>query len=59
MTGGGEFPHACPSCGGDIRLIAFITEPAPIRKILAHLGEPLQPPSVSPANRLGRARLDP
>ena len=22
-----EFPFACPSCGGDIRLIAFITEP--------------------------------
>jgi hypothetical protein len=36
-------------CGGDIRLIAFITEPGPIRKILTHLGEPLEPPPVSPA----------
>jgi len=32
------------NCGGDIRLIAFITEPGPIRKILTHLGEPLEPP---------------
>ncbi|MFM7519738.1 MAG: substrate-binding domain-containing protein [Planctomycetota bacterium] len=46
---GEEFPLECPNCGGDIRLIAFITEPGPIRKILAHLGEPLEPPPVSPA----------
>ena len=30
-------------------LIAFITEPGPIRKILTHLGEPLEPPPLSPA----------
>jgi hypothetical protein len=46
---GGEFPLACPSCGGDIRLISFITDPGPIRKILTHLGEPLESPRVSPA----------
>ncbi|MDA1040151.1 MAG: transposase [Planctomycetota bacterium] len=46
---GEEFPFACPNCGGNIRLIAFITDPGPIRKILAHLGEPLDPPPVSPA----------
>jgi len=46
---GEEFPLECPNCGGDIRLIAFITEPGPIRKILAHLGEPLEPPPVSRA----------
>jgi len=34
---GEEFPFACPGCGGDIRLIAFITDPGPIRKILTHL----------------------
>ena len=34
-------------CGGDIRLIAFITEPGPIWKILTYLGEPLEPPLVS------------
>jgi hypothetical protein len=45
---GEEFPLECPGCGGDIRLIAFITDPGPIRKILTHLGEPLEPPPVSP-----------
>ena len=39
---GEEFPLECPACGGDIRLIAFITEPGPIRKILTHLGELIQ-----------------
>ncbi|MFM7412657.1 MAG: hypothetical protein ACKO6E_05560 [Planctomycetota bacterium] len=39
-----DFPLACPACGGDIRLVAFITEPAPSRQILLHLGEPLEPP---------------
>ena len=46
---GEEFPLECPHCGGDIRLIAFITEPGPIRKILTHLAEPLEPPPISPA----------
>jgi hypothetical protein len=44
-----DFPLACPACGGDIRLIAFITDPAPIRKILTYLGEPLEPPPLAPA----------
>jgi len=47
--GGEEFPLECPACGGDIRLIAFITEPGPIRKILTHLGEPLEPPPIAAA----------
>jgi len=53
---GEEFPLERPACGGDIRLIAFITEPGPIRKILTHLGEPLEPPPIrSPGNgKLGR-----
>jgi hypothetical protein len=44
-----EFPLECPACGSNIRLTAFITDPGPIRKILTHLGEPLEPPPVSPA----------
>jgi hypothetical protein len=44
-----DFPLECPGGGGDIRLIAFITDPGLIRKILTHLGEPLEPPPVSPA----------
>ena len=46
---GEEFPLECPNCGGDIRLIAFITEPGPIRKILTNLGEPLAPPPIAAA----------
>ena len=46
---GEAFPLACPNCGGDIGLISFITQPGPIRKILEHVGEPLEPPPVSPA----------
>jgi hypothetical protein len=46
---GEEFPLECPACGGDIRLIAFFTEPGPIRKILTHLGEPLEPPPIAAA----------
>ena len=32
-----------------VRYVAFITEPGPIWKIVTHLGEPLEPPPVSPA----------
>jgi hypothetical protein len=39
----------CPQCGGDLRIIAFITEPPAIKAILAHLGEPIAPPIVAPA----------
>ena len=46
---GEEFPLECRNCCGDVRLIAFITDPRPIRKILTHLGEPLRSPPVSPA----------
>ncbi len=46
---GEELPLECPNCGGDIRLIAFITEPEPIRKILTQLGEPPEPPPILPA----------
>ena len=45
---GEAFPLVCPNCGGDIRLISFITQPETIRKILTHLGEPLVP-HVSPS----------
>ena len=44
-----DFPLACPACGGDIHLIAFITHPAPIRMILEALDEPLEPPLLAPA----------
>ena len=43
------FPLLCPMCGGQMRLIAFITEGAQIRKILDHIGVDSQPPHISPA----------
>ena len=47
---GEHFPLEYPACGGNIRLIAFITDPAPIRTILMmHLSEPPEHPPLAPA----------
>jgi len=43
------FPLLCPMCGGQMRLIAFVTEGTQIRKILNHIGVDSQPPHISPA----------
>ena len=43
------FPLVCPRCGHEIALVAFITEPASVEPILAHLGLPTEPPQVAPA----------
>jgi hypothetical protein len=43
------FPLLCPMCGGQMRLIAFITEGVQIRRILDHIGVDSQPPHISPA----------
>ena len=40
---------ACPHCGGRLRLIATLHDPAVIRKILAHLGMARSGPSPGPA----------
>jgi hypothetical protein len=42
-------PLLCPLCGGQMRLIAFITEGTQIRKILDHIGVDSEPPHISPA----------
>lgn len=39
----------CPMCGGQMRLIAFITEGTQIRRILDHIGVDSEPPHISPA----------
>ena len=36
-------------CGGRVRLIGFITEPATVRQILEHVGEPASAPAIAPA----------
>jgi hypothetical protein len=38
-----------PVCGGQMRLIAFITHSADIRQILDHIGVDSQPPHITPA----------
>ena len=43
------FPLLCSMCGGEMCIIAFITETAVARDILIHLGEPIAPPTIAPA----------
>ena len=43
------FPLLRPLCGGQMRLIAFITHSADIRQILEHPGADSEPPHLSPA----------
>ncbi len=54
----GVLPLLCSQCGGEMRIIAFITEAVVIREILGHLGEPTSPPRLLPARgrRCGRCR---
>jgi len=42
-------PLACPHCGADMRIIAFVTDGVSVRRILNHIGEPAQPPRIAPA----------
>lgn len=43
------FPLTCPDCGGDMRILAFITAAEPTDAILTHLGLPTNPPPLAPA----------
>jgi hypothetical protein len=43
------FPLLCPMCGGQMRIIAFITFSADIHKILEHIGVEPQAPRIAPA----------
>ena len=42
----------CPHCGGQLKLIAAIEEPAVIQRILTHLGLAAQPPPRAAARRV-------
>jgi len=42
----------CPRCGGDMKIIAAIEEPAVIVRILTHLGLPARAPPRPPARLL-------
>ena len=39
----------CPNCGGPLKIIAAIVDPALIAKILTHLHLPVRAPPRSPA----------
>jgi hypothetical protein len=43
------FPLLCPLCGGQMRLIAFVTDGTQIRRILDHIGVEPEPPHIRPA----------
>ena len=43
------FPLLCPLCGGQMRLIAFVTEGTQIKKILNHIGVDSEPTHIAPA----------
>ena len=45
----GVFPLLCPLCGGQMRVIAFITYSADIRQILDYIGVETEPPRIAPA----------
>jgi hypothetical protein len=56
----------CASCSGRMKLHAVVTEPTSIERLLRHLGEPTEAPSLSPArgppfyqSRALRRRLQP
>jgi len=42
----------CPACGGALKIIAAIEEPAVIVKILTHLGSPARAPPRAPVRPL-------
>jgi len=44
-----SLPLVFPSRGADMRIRAFVTETAPVRRILLALGEPAEPPRIAPA----------
>ena len=51
------FPLRCPECGSQMRILAFLTDPAPVGAILRHLDLPHTTPPLSPARAPPQAAL--
>jgi hypothetical protein len=51
-------PLLCPACGGEMRVLAFITEPPTVRAILLHMGLPQRPPPLTPARGPPQSEID-
>jgi hypothetical protein len=45
----GVLPFLCPGCGGEMRILAFLTDPPVVSCILLHLDLHHLPPPLSPA----------
>jgi hypothetical protein len=43
-------PLVCPRWGNALRIIAFITNASDVKRILAHIGEASETPSISPSH---------
>ncbi len=43
------FPLVCPQCGGELKIVAFLTEVDPIQRIMIHIGELATQPRIAPA----------
>jgi hypothetical protein len=48
----------CCECGGRMRIIAFITDPASVQRYLKGEGLPTEPPSIAPARSPPQIELD-
>jgi hypothetical protein len=43
------FPLTCMRCGAEMRITTFITEAAPVQRILSDIGAPATAPRTAPA----------
>jgi hypothetical protein len=50
-------PLLCSACGGEMRVLAFITDPPVVHAVLLHLGLPHRPPPLTPARGPPQAEL--
>lgn len=42
-------PAICGRCGGEMKVVALVTHPDSVARYLRHLGEPTEPPPLTPA----------
>ena len=50
-------PLLCPACGGEMKILAFVTDPPTVETILHHLDLPHGPPPLTPARGPPQAEL--
>jgi hypothetical protein len=51
-------PLLCPACGGEMRVLAFLTDPPVVQAILLHLDLPHRPPPIAPARGPPQAEIN-